>query len=344
MKYEPYCLEQNTCTRAGLPLEQAVESLRFFVLNAEQDPAIDIAYDMYRTSPHTLRRLWKELFRLAAVDIGMADPYAPDYVYHLYEICYDCEPYTPESGGMMALCFIHAIRYLCVCGQDPCAVRALTEVKQAYAAGETAKIPDFAYDHHNHAGRQLGHNPLDFLDPDGGSLVIEEVPDVAEPYRARLKELLRPKYGGDAPQPFTVGGYNHYYDLTSRNGLNLELMQSAFQKSIRRALEREALMICYEAATSGWEMEYYLWERMVIMSVEDVGVGDRHCNRLMYTYFRLKDLFMDEPETRLAMLFQAVLYLCRCKKERSTELIKGILVQEFAQGKTPRLAPGVQKE
>lgn len=341
MKYDAYKLENHTFTRAGLPLHEAARSLRVFIAEGDQDHAIDIAYDMYRTSTYILRCLWKELFRTTLNVIGMAEPYALDYIYNLYRICYDCEPYMPESGGMMALSFIHAIRYLCRCSHDSSVSASLDEIEKAFADGETAGIPSFAYDHHNHEGRKLGHNPLDFLDPDGGSYVANEVPGLAEPYKARLRELLSSIYGGPDPKPFMANGYNHYYEMESRNGLNLELMQSAFQKSIRRGLERESLKLAYEAITSGSEMEDYLWERVVIMSVEDVGMGDPDCNRLMYSCSKIKDLFLDDAETRILLLFFCVIYLCRSRKERSTELIKGILVQEFKAGKKPILAePG----
>ncbi len=338
MKYSAFQLEEKTFTRAGLPLEKAVTSLWTFIQEGEMEKAIDIAYDMYRTSTFILERLWKELFRIAVNIVGMAEPYALDYVYNLYRICYDSEPYAPESGGMMALTFIHAIRYLCTCGHDSSVCDSLYEVKSAFDNGETAHVPVFAYDHHNHEGRKLGHNPLDFLNEDGGSYVSNEVPGMAEPYKQRLRALLSKIYGGPDPKPFAVNSYNHFYEMESINGFNLELMQSAFQKSIRRGLERDALMITYEALISGQEMEEYLWERVVIMSVEDIGMGDPECNRLMYSCCKIKDLFADDAETRLLVLFQCVMYLCRSRKERSTELIKGILVQEFKDGRIPVLA------
>ena len=229
MKYSAFQLEKNTFTRAGLPLEKAVTSLWTFIQEGEMEKAIGIAYDMYRTSTFILERLWKELFRIAVNIVGMAEPYALDYVYNLYRICYDSEPYAPESGGMMALTFIHAIRYLCTCGHDSSVCDSLYEVKSAFDNGETAHVPVFAYDHHNHEGRKLGHNPLDFLNEDGGSYVSNEVPGMAEPYKQRLRALLSKTYGDPDPKPFIVNSYNHFYEMESINGFNLELMQSAFQ-------------------------------------------------------------------------------------------------------------------
>lgn len=325
-------------TRAGLPLKQVYASLRRFLCQGEADKAIDLAYDLYRTSPMLLEQLWCELERFAVEDVGMGEPYALDYVYQLRRVCYDCEDYAPESGGMMALCFIHAIRHLSACPMQGGAAEALAEVEAAYARGETAVIPPFAADHHNHAGRAKGATPLSFLDPEGGSKVVPEVPDMAAPYKARLAELLESDFGGSNPKKFENNAYNHFYGMSSVSGLDMELMQSAFQKTIRRAMTHEALMLTYEAICSGWELEAYLWQRLVIMSVEDVGMGDPQCSRLMYTYYRVKDHFAACPQARTLMLMQAVMYLCSCAKERSTELRKGILVKEFAAGKVPQLA------
>lgn len=324
-------------TRAGLPLRQAVDSMQTYIRRGEADRAIDLAYDIYRTSETLMEQLWYELERAAIESVGLADPYALDYVYQMRRICYDCEDYAPESGGMMALCLIHAIRYLSACPMGGGSGEALREIRTAYARGEKAVIPDFAVDHHNHAGREKGATPLSFLEPEGGSKVVPEVPSMAAPYRARLAELLTPEFGGEHPQKFRVSGYNHFYECTSVSGLNMELMQSAFQKSIRRGLSREALMLTYEAACSGWELESYLWQRIVIMSVEDIGMGDPQCGRLMYTFYRVKDHFRACTELRMQALFQAVLYLCACRKERSTELRKGILVRKFASGYVPEL-------
>lgn len=330
--------EQHIKTRSGLPVSEALESIHYFIATGESDSAIDLAYDLYRTSSYLLLCVWEELEKIAVCEIGMGEPYALSYVMQMRDICYDCENYAPESGGMQALSFIHAIRYLSECKRVPVAAKALHHLNAEYSNGMYAILPEFAYDHHNHAGRALGHTPLDFLNPDGGSLVIPEAPG-AQPYKERLQALLTPLYGGANPQPFIQTAYNHYYEMESVTGLNLEVLQSAFQKSIRRNLREEALKLTYDAFLSGGEMEEYLWQRIVIMSVEDIGMGDPYCGRLMYDYYRSKDHFQADEETRLLFLLQAVSYLCGCEKERGTELRKGVLVQEYKNGKIPRLAP-----
>lgn len=318
-------------TRGGMNVGAAFEKLYNDILKGDTDEAVSTAFDLYRTSPVMLEELWKQLETAAVCAVGLVEPGALAYVYNLRCICYHTEPYMPDAGGMQALSFIQAIRYLCACEKEPSLEAEIKRVRDSCQAGVYAEIPDFAKDHHNHAGRELGHTPLDFLYPDGGSRVVPEA-EGAEPYKKRLIELLTPIYGGEHPRPFRSDAYNHFYEMESPHGLNLELLQSAFQKSIRRALEREALMLAYEAFISGSEMEAYLWERIVIMSVEDIGMGEPECSRFMYAYCRVKDQFADRPEERLGLLMQAVRILCSCPKERGTELIKGILVQECKNG------------
>lgn len=318
-------------TRGGMKVNAAFEKLHRDILAGSADEAISTAYDLYRTSAFMLEELWKQLELEAVYTIGPAVPGALAYVYNLRCICYHTEPYMPDAGGMQALSFIQAIRYLCGCKKEPSLEAEIRKVRDSFDAGVYPVIPDFARDHHNHAGRELGHTPLDFLYPDGGSKVVPEA-EGAKPYKKRLIELLTPIYGGENGKDFQSNAYNHFYEMESPHRLNLELLQSAFQKSIRRALELEAMMLTYEAFSSGGEMEAYLWERVVIMSVEDVGMGEPECNRFMYAYGRVKEQFADRDEERLGLLMQAVRILCRCPKERGTELIKGILVQECRNG------------
>ena len=318
-------------TRSGMKVSAAFLKLHRDILAGSTDEAISTAYDLYRTSAVMLEELWKQLELEAVYTIGLAEQGALAYIYNLRCICYHTEPYMPDAGGMQALSFIQAIRYLCGCEKEQSLEQEIRKVQDCYDAGVYPVIPAFARDHHNHAGRELGHTPLDFLYPDGGSKVVPEA-EGAEPYKKRLIELLTPIYGGENGKAFRSDAYNHFYEMESPHGLNLELLQSAFQKSIRRALEPEVLMLTYEAFLSGGEMEAYLWERIVIMSVEDIGMGDVECTRIMYAYSRVKDQFADRDEVRLGFLMQAVRILCRSPKERGTELIKGILVQECRNG------------
>lgn len=315
-------------TRDGEAAENVFMELHKSIMDRDVDAAVSAAFRLYRTSSGMVSELWKHLETEAVYHIGLKEPGALSYIYNLRCICYDTEPYMPEAGGMQALCLIHGIRYLCGCDKEEALEEVIRQIKKDEQDGVYAVIPPFAKDHHNHEGRNEGHTPLDFLYPDGGSKVIPEA-EGAQIYKERLIELLSPIYGGKDPKPFTVNQYNPFYERTSPHGLNQEMMQSAFQKTIRRAMEQEALRLTYEGFLCGKEMEDYLWERIVIMSIEDIGMGEPECSRFIYAYYKIREQFEDQDEVRLAFLMQAVRILCRYPKERGTELIKGILVQTY---------------
>ena len=91
---------------------------------------------------------------------------------------------------------------------------------------------------------------------------------------------------------------------------------SALQKSIRRGLEQDALYwarIMYDAGLSAW-----LWKRLRVISVEDVGLGDPQAVTLVDSCHRAFKDFGGKSEDRL-MLVMAVLYLVRAKKSRCVD-------------------------
>ena len=336
--YPRYELTNNSCTRNGIPGPKAFESLRKFILAGEADKAIDIGFDMYRTSIHWNERLWNALQVIAICDIGPADPYAIAYVYALRCVIGISEEYDPEQGGMQALTLMQAIRYLCQCKHDDSIYAVKAQIDTDYAEGKIAQIPEFAYDMHTRAGQARGQNPYEFLGPEGGSKVVPELPGAADKYKVRLRQILAPQFAGDHPQKFEGFGYNYWGSLKSFNGLPGDLLQSGYQKSIRRNRPDLALKLGYELFVSGGDFESFAWDRLVIMTSEDVGMGEPNSGRLMYTYSKVKDYYPDDRELRLTFLLQAIRFMCGCTKERSNELRKGILTHEYLMGKVPRLA------
>ena len=49
---------------------------------------------------------------------------------------------------------------------------------------------------------------------------------------------------------------------------------SSLQKEIRRGLTENAALLAYEMLTTSPELEEYLWGRLQVISVEDVGFGN----------------------------------------------------------------------
>ena len=61
---------------------------------------------------------------------------------------------------------------------------------------------------------------------------------------------------------------------TTEHGFPADEVISALQKSIRRALVENALLLGWEMYVTSPEMEEMLWSRLCVIAVEDVGYGN----------------------------------------------------------------------
>lgn len=93
---------------------------------------------------------------------------------------------------------------------------------------------------------------------------------------------------------------------------------SALQKEIRRGITENAALLAQEMILSGPEMEEKLWERLLVISVEDVGFGDPFAAVLVDALFRIYKSFPANSGDRRIVAVHAVRYLCQAKKDRSS--------------------------
>lgn len=108
------------------------------------------------------------------------------------------------------------------------------------------------------------------------------------------------------------------FNITTKNGHPLSEVASAFQKSIRRGLEDDALHWGVELDISNFSE--YAWKRMRIIASEDVGLAEGH---LASTIFALYQHWADQRKKKDAkhaperlFLIHAILLLVRAKKSR----------------------------
>lgn len=125
--------------------------------------------------------------------------------------------------------------------------------------------------------------------------------------------------------------YDPYVNVKTRNGLPADEVISALQKSIRHADEDTAVRCGYELHITSPALEEVLWSRLSVICVEDVGFGEVMAPVLIYS---LKELRKEFPYTltgtRALFLFQAIRYLCKCQKERSSDTVKTLVLKEYA--------------
>lgn len=134
---------------------------------------------------------------------------------------------------------------------------------------------------------------------------------------------------------------NAYYDPWSmtktKHGLEADLVISAMQKCIRRGEEEIALRMAYELYTTSSFHEEKMWNRLLVIPVEDIGFGDVNALSVVRDLNELrKDFPYGDGDRPIFFLF-AIRYLCKCKKERSTDHIKNIIMRESEAGLVPEI-------
>jgi hypothetical protein len=80
-----------------------------------------------------------------------------------------------------------------------------------------------------------------------------------------------------------------------------------------------------------------LWQRLMCISVEDVGFGDPDAPRLVRTLDEIRKEFPYADCDQSLFFIQAVRYLCRCLKERTNDHLSGMLRKAFQSGYVPQV-------
>ena len=110
-----------------------------------------------------------------------------------------------------------------------------------------------------------------------------------------------------------------WVDVKTYHGFKADHVISALQKEIRRGNAENAALLAYEMCLTSPAMEDYMWERLKVMSVEDIGFGDVMAPVIIQSLYAItaaSDRAMDE---RKLYAVHAVRYLCGCEKDRSSD-------------------------
>lgn len=113
---------------------------------------------------------------------------------------------------------------------------------------------------------------------------------------------------------------------------------SAIQKEIRRGNTENAALLAYELLLTSEQAEDYLWLRLQVISVEDVGYGQLDAPVLVHTLEQMRRNFPREHGDRFLFAIHAVRFLCGCQKDRSSdELLTWIRLAVGKGGVRPRI-------
>ncbi len=94
---------------------------------------------------------------------------------------------------------------------------------------------------------------------------------------------------------------------------------SSLQKEIRRGNSENAALVAYELLATSPELEAKLWQRLCVIAVEDVGMGDPFAPVLIHHLSQMRLILDYGMGDRQLFAIHAVRYLCGCKKDRSSD-------------------------
>lgn len=123
----------------------------------------------------------------------------------------------------------------------------------------------------------------------------------------------------------------------TRNNLPADEVISALQKSIRRGYTEAACEFAYELYISSPQMEEKLWRRLLAISVEDIGFGNLEASIYINTLNHMRQSFEYNEPDRAMFIFHAIRILAESTKDRSTDLLKNIVIKSFAMGYVPEI-------
>ena len=135
-----------------------------------------------------------------------------------------------------------------------------------------------------------------------------------------------------------------WQNVTTYNGFPADHIISALQKEIRRGHTENATLLAYEMVLTSPALEDFLWQRLMIISVEDVGFGDPQAPVLINALVQMLATFDRSVAERKLFAVHAVRYLCQAQKDRASDEMINWMMHERGGGHRaphhPRLRPG----
>jgi replication-associated recombination protein RarA len=106
---------------------------------------------------------------------------------------------------------------------------------------------------------------------------------------------------------------------TTEHGFAADEVISALQKSMRRAMVENALLLGWEMYVTSPEMEEMLWSRLCVIAVEDVGYGNLDAPVLTETLYQQHKRYAYSQHDRFLFAAHAIRVLAGGQKDRTTD-------------------------
>ena len=119
---------------------------------------------------------------------------------------------------------------------------------------------------------------------------------------------------------------------TTAHGFAADEVISALQKSLRRGLVENALLIGWEMYLTSPEMEEMLWSRLGVISVEDIGLGNPQAPVLVETLYQMHKRYAYPQHDRFLFAAHAIRVIGSGPKDRTTDDMVNWAKQSVALG------------
>jgi len=110
-----------------------------------------------------------------------------------------------------------------------------------------------------------------------------------------------------------------WQSIKTENGFAADEVISALQKSLRRGLVENALLLGWEMYLTSREMEEMLWSRLGVISVEDVGFGNLNAPVLVETLYQMHKRYTYPQHDRFLFAAHAIRVMGSGDKDRTTD-------------------------
>ncbi len=124
-----------------------------------------------------------------------------------------------------------------------------------------------------------------------------------------------------------------WVDVKTYHGFQADHVISALQKEIRRGNVENACLLAYEMTITSPALEDYLWQRLKVISVEDIGFGEPMAPVVIQSLFAMTAACDRSVGERKLYAIHATRYLCLCKKDRSSDEMINWISHSVGQGK-----------
>ncbi len=114
-------------------------------------------------------------------------------------------------------------------------------------------------------------------------------------------------------------GFDPWTRVRTLHDMPADEVISALQKEIRRGNVENAAMLAYEMVATSPELEQKLWDRLAVISVEDIGFGEVNAPLMIHALEELSHHFGYGAGDRVLFAIHAVRYLASRQKDRSSD-------------------------